>query len=521
MQNNILGNYSTKSPVRLISSRALDMLYSYLFSHADLRINQTFGIDMRVLSTEHAEEKVRKTGFKLHHVGSSKKRASRSYLFSTPSGYKNQADVFKDMCLLVAIIIGNFLNYSLQGVLKLTHFKASQKLKMLPIKYGKLIETEIKKIYKNIPTFIRSYPSDLEPTIKMLAKYYNSQIVVFSEKQMSQIVFMFPIKFDCSRKPIFLLLSRRQHHVDVISDVVDYFKTKGVGFICVFCKKSTRHYTNRHFCKKQISCVCCNRIKANSDFYLNSCLRKLYCVDPDIPSRIICTKCNLEIKTTDCFDLHKDICKLGWKCLTCTRYLKTNGNFKNQTLLKENHVCYQQLCHYCFQIMETNHICELRLPKMPLNFDNLCFVSFCNKNSNQNTCLKCNNDMDLSRCQVHLDNSCPYGPNIVMAFKETVKKGHFLLHSFEDNDLLLPKELINQETWIRVDYMNCNFEDDINSSDRKGIFGRPVRPSKYDKCREKELNEKLQLPAMEKFIKWIFFKRSIYAKLYFYFRNPC
>ena len=61
------GNYDLNTPSIIIANRVLSMLYNYLTSYQTLRLNKSFKVQIKVLSTVHNEAIRRSKRIQFHH----------------------------------------------------------------------------------------------------------------------------------------------------------------------------------------------------------------------------------------------------------------------------------------------------------------------------------------------------------------------------------------------------------------------------------------------------------------------
>lgn len=381
------GNYSIHTDPEIVTTRVLNMLYNFLTSHLSLRLNNSFGFNIKVLSLRHARDRIGK-GSLNPHVPSGTFRLNctskkKKYFFYLPPGFEGYENVFKSNCVLISILLGHYLNKSLEfecsyktTIYRLfTQIHSNEKQKQ--IKAGLEIIKEARKLCEQAGLSFEG-PHLLEEAGKKLMDVLKEQIVVFDNINHGKVSFMYPSTFDDAKSQIYLfqeINSLGQSHISLISMFKAYQRANGQ--ICLYCGKvfySSQAVHKLHKCSKQDQCQCCNRFLARESTKLNSLNKNWFC-KPCVCS-LNCLVCGVKANSEQCLSQHE--CQ-SFMCSTCQKVIKKRLN-KTLEDSKKVHKCGEKFCMTCKsqlspQEAET-HVCKLKKTNLDQNQPALGFFKF-------------------------------------------------------------------------------------------------------------------------------------------------
>ena len=104
------------------------------------------------------------------------------------------------------------------------------------------------------------------------------------------------------------------------------------------------------------------------------CDKLLTCEQPQI-----CGLCNVTLFSANCAQAHRKVCNgkghFGWKCDFCNKFTYRYGS-ETSADIKKNHICGEgKKCRYCFETMESDHLCKLIKVKYPSSCPKLGYLS--------------------------------------------------------------------------------------------------------------------------------------------------
>jgi hypothetical protein len=264
-QNNMLNGLNSPG-VRLqdnpkeVVDNILDMLYRFLISenNIDLELNDTFQVYIHILSIDHVEFKKRNPRTKQankrkKHYGVRSKKAFNNlynWTLEIPEGYGQFPQIFKNECLLISVILGHLQNEfhkSNRTDKRIIYAQnINSKLKVKRIYAGNIIQTELRKLKKNLN--LNCGPYEITSVAPKLCSYFKCQIFIFEGvSESSNIKAIYPNEVDDQLEPIYLYEPPNQeNHVLLIRSISAYFRLNGK--ICIYCKKQFKHYKFIHRC---------------------------------------------------------------------------------------------------------------------------------------------------------------------------------------------------------------------------------------------------------------------------------
>lgn len=362
-------NMDLFSSPEYIRNMSLMCLRSYLQSNKTLELNNSFHIDIKILSEKHTNSKVQK-GEKFHHwkgFGSKPKNKKRkkalisnifTYKFpksihATETGFVGNLNIWYNKCSIISLIIGNAYNKINENFEEYLPF-----IEPISIQNGFIINEEVIKITKslNLSDGPHSYND-----IYDMALYYKSQIAIFSLCPL-RIEYLSHEKMSPDLPTIYLVAENGNAgygHLHAIKNFYDFCKEFN-QHPCIYCKKVYKfHY--KHVCltfkDDNKFCYSCWRPIYEESYYSNKSIKDLYC-HKNKSFNNICFKCNKCLLSEDCVLQHSRHCKRIYKCNSeiCQGRL-----FHRQNIL--SHICTKQRqCKICKNWCKdlTQHICKVK-----------------------------------------------------------------------------------------------------------------------------------------------------------------
>jgi len=513
------GNYNVHTDPEIVTDRILTMLYNFLQSHMSLRLNKSFRFNIKVLSVRHAQHRTQRGGFNPHILNGSFNLNRKKYLLSIPEGFEGFEFVFSQNCLLLSLILGNYLNASQEKSVREYYLDVMKNLKSentrLKIEAGQQLLNELFRICteNNIANIMG--PHSLEEIAPKLSSYFNCQIIVFNNLLSQQISYIFPPKYDETKKAIFLLQeisAEGKSHISLINRIKSFWRFNFL--LCLHCEKvfrSKSHIFQIHKCQKRQICDACQRYKAFPDTHLNLDNIINYCVEGN--KEIVCDFCKIKITNDLCFKYHQ--CS-EYFCQRCDTLVKrTQSMTLSQT--QKRHKCNETYCYICTAMVPSkSHNCKLRNTKIDKNQPAIGFFNFQIANLNNSSCYECFRNKSILKnslgiewdeflrtkidetkylCDNHIYRQAndPF-VNLATLKVETKKRGTFETMVFCDDELSeLGKTNLDSEN---LEY--C--EIPINRDKIASRFGKSSRPSNI---MEQNINNLIELKnknAVEKMI---------------------
>ena len=153
-------------------------------------------------------------------------------------------------------------------------------------------------------------------------------------------------------------------HVKV-DDIENHFNAivSIVGFVgeAYFCDKCFKGYRTKLTHRCQYTCPNCKS---------NTCKNEREVA-------MMCEACHVTFYSQSCYDNHiPDVCSKFWKCLQCTRYMRS------KTRTPDDHICSEWKCECCHEFVVGDHQCYL--PRIPIKLPVDSFIYFdfeCSQNT--------------------------------------------------------------------------------------------------------------------------------------------
>lgn len=408
-----------------------------------MTLNDSFSINVKLLSVDHQNERVQKGKLVLHRPGflAHPVRKNQRWLFFVPNGFGHANKyAFKNKCLMVALILGYTRKKSFISAEAMTLWECMSQLHSADLHKQKLAGCAILREYINwTKIFImnRVGPFPLKSTCNMFQKIFKMQVNVFSERRDYKMTFSSGSKYDPSLPQIYLLLEEEEHssHVNLILKIKTfqgiYKKT------CLGCKTRIGPYFN-HNCRNDVCRLCqiCQRKKLRKYFYTDEENIKEYCsaaIQPDISEK--CPVCDLPFTQKNCKEVHMEkICHKGFYCQKCKSYEKKTLDHKSIEDLIETHTCGKALCKSCYKVVPNlpDHLCKLSPVKQQTFFSNIAFFSFTSEEENAE------------------DEIISQRPMLCTVIYEDIERGSFKVKFIGETNLNLPE---TQSRHITFEYL--------------------------------------------------------------------
>lgn len=489
------GNFDLNVPAQEISYRVLQLLYNYLDSNQSVRLNDSFAINFKVLSLAHMKHKrdnPDKAGNYVEHIHAGcndclaaddpGRPQDSSFLFISPHGFPGVEDGYKNMCLILSLVVGlawckkqendsttydNFL---------LLHQPKKKKVQEDRHTGGVALYDGIQELLLQLKekanlTWPEGIPIPLRD-LPAICEHLTIQVHIFSSNTNKQI-YSYPKEFKDSRKQICLYQvagTNNTVHLHFISNLRRFFRIYGT--YCFACRNRYFYSYYKHMCHQQKMCKPCRRPLRKQETYVNTDNISQVCDSAiAVEDEMICAECNLTCNTLDCFEHHQKQCKTGWSCPDCQKYIYKSGAMPNHKAIKEMHDCRYVRCRHCLELKEDNHLCPINLGKAAAGWNRLGFWHFQFIDAERACCTKC---APKQLCQTHslaLPQDQDKKANLCSAMIESTRE-HFTHSLFVDEDLhkLIP-EAATEETHISYlpsELKNLKFEEKVPG----GRFGK-------------------------------------------------
>ncbi len=230
---------------------------------------------------------------------------------------------------------------------------------------------------------------------------FHMQIFVF-HRYTGTLLLTVPELYDQGRRPLFLIGEEYENNLCNLSIITNIYKFFNLfGTFCFFCKKMFKGRGSQHNCSQIPTCFVCKRAFKTPKYFETKLIENYFCPSSIYPQTAVkCSDCNLRVVTTNCRKVHKQkVCRFGWLCQQCNRYIYRTKFFSSHATIKQAHVCGVTICKFCGDQATKFHQCLFRTPKVSESLTKLAFFE-----------LKV-----TGRCQTH----CPdcfgienYGQNI-------------------------------------------------------------------------------------------------------------
>lgn len=305
-------------------------------------------------------------------------------------------DFFVNKCLLLCTIL---------GILQHSYFESNKKdkkylyarqinsSKPAKAKYAaKILQRQLENLFA-ITKLKKTGPYNLSVTIKMLSKIYKCQFFIFDGiSNSSGLLLMYPKNFNPELKPIYLYQPlANPDHIVFIKNIDSYYKAN--LFVCFGCLRNFKNKINNHMCKFRKTCFACRRFFESNVTYSHVQLKNNFCDKITTTEQPFnCKICNCVIYSNHCLKRHRRYCNgkghFGYKCNSCNKFYYCDSK-KTSIDMKNEHVCgNSKRCKVCHLEKEQDHLCRLRIPKIPSFHCRLAFFSIVVEDANQNNDFK-------------------------------------------------------------------------------------------------------------------------------------
>ena len=421
------GNFDIRTPADAIAGELLYMLQSFVQSHRDFSLNDSFKIQYKVLSVQHFDHNMANVpNFRPHIVGTETKKSKYpTYLTNPPEFCSFHASkCFSNLCLIVSCIIALIqLEYEeAQNYAKFIQFKKgiwhryekhrSESHSQIHTHLDKLLESGIDKNRLNNLNYI----------LPILSQKFNLQFHLFEAKKNYAYKVSFPYKFSRKFRPIYLCI-HDDEHASFINNIDKLFSINRSHF-CFACQKYfTRKRGLRHHCKQEKRCFACCRPMFEPTFYCYN-KEKQYCIDGEV--FLSCLACRIQCKSYNSYQNHKLVCSRGTMFYCCNKFLYVDGENRSIEDLKKNHTC-QKKCPECRDLMEDkNHQCKFKKHIPSRRLPRLGFFYFVTENRSGASCLKCR----TKQCHFHSKAENETNTSVISVLTPCDKSGDVLLSQF-------------------------------------------------------------------------------------------
>ena len=459
--HNFLGGFDLQDndSASEMTDRVLSMLYQFLLSNQTLHLNESFQIYLKILSVEHSklksitprnQKKKVKRNFNRVHLGQSKRVYNYKWGIDIP-----QICSFINKCLLTCTILGlaqheYFENRKNRKFLYMSLINSKIESKR---NYAiKIMSEELSKLFSVID-IKQTGPYELKTTIILLSAKYKCQFFIFdSLNHSSKIYLMYPQQFNDTLKPIYLYRpSFDSCHVLFIRNLTSFFKANGdVCLSCFRIFRNNRYSRSPHLCRKKQMCFACRRFFEDINTYKNTSTAMNFCDKmTTLENTFHCPKCNCDIYSAHCFKGHKKFCKsrgyFGYKCSQCNKFTYCKNNTSED--LKRLHQCGDsKICKFCYLIKETNHLCPLKIERVPEFHVRLAFFKI-----------------------VVDENNLPF---LAIFYREDIKRGVFREHIFFDKTFQCPNNCNDNvnENYLEAKWnISAQFKDPVKLQEKSSF----------------------------------------------------
>jgi hypothetical protein len=426
-------------------------------------LEKSFCVFFRVLSDAHVNDSNhRRKAIPIRHtVGMS--RPSKIFLagglISLPQSYSGHNNPLPQNCLPTSIAFGYLKLHNsemYQNVKKMLHLNSKKADKIQASIYlYELTQDLCQKSQIELHG-----PHEITETCPNIASVLKIQIhVILSMDGPSPSVLSFPPGNNKNLPRLYLLA--KNGHVNLIDNLRTFF-THHKRSICFDCKIFfSNHWRRTHRCRRSLSCFNCRGILMTEETITDQNEDTVFCDSKIVKFQTIdkdCKKCNLNFKTTVCYQNHEKLCasnSLGWKCTNCGIF-ETGLNQTTIEELQSKHKCgiKSYKCMFCYKIKEENHVCQINKQFSHTIWPNLCFLHMAFKDDGCGNCNNCfqirktyaeQNNITLPElfkskvysdlmCPTHKNNNKNPRPNVISVFKEE-HRHKFQEYLFCDDDL--------------------------------------------------------------------------------------
>ena len=419
------GHFSLNTPKEEIAAGIVYRLYNYLKSAQDLRLNDSFRINFKILSVNHAAEKVGETrpywpqfvpelyaGCQ-DDVLRVRLPQEKSFLFSVPNGFEDCPHAYTNRCVLASIAVAlawldaqenrarKFLRY-----MELHRVDRQGKAVLKSQKRGGIALLDaMLQMGEQFPTVKHEGPHRLDLVLPTVSRTTGVQFHVFC-RDTKKLIYSAPPEFDESMRQVYLYKSG--DHIEVIKKPQLFFRLH--GHFCFSCRKTfTTRAGQRHMCKIRKTCLACRFPFQKENTYVSRQNEHMLCdsvLKKGDEPLTTCQNCNLVCETKKCFYAHKRNCHVGWNCAVCQKYTYASGECQTHAEIERQHRCGAVKCRFCpeqlLQKERASHQCVLSAAKAQTRWNRLGFFQFQYVDASDGSCFTCKEGVV---CNVHRETA--------------------------------------------------------------------------------------------------------------------
>jgi hypothetical protein len=224
------------------------MLESYLQSFQSLKVDNSFKINVKLLSLPNAHS-VR------DQVGAFDIEKSKRWCFRIPL-----AAQFANKCLPLAILVGyiklcekdKFDMVAKHLICRSKNAEQDSANALL------LLFNETRESCKNLALCSYTKLYIIEDTCAILSEYFNIQILVFTKTLESLVMHKVPSTTQFDRPQVFLY--RDGDHIDLITNIKTFMASVNARDFCLACHHINKSHARTHRCRDFPSCFSCHSI---------------------------------------------------------------------------------------------------------------------------------------------------------------------------------------------------------------------------------------------------------------------
>ena len=290
-------------------------------------------------------------------------------ILKTPIGSHGDEQLFEKKCLPIAIILA-FKHHLSEEDEKDSKKKLEAKTNFLKMSRKKpgydnilLSKTGAKMLHDEVTTLLSNLdlplegPYQLHEIVPKIADSLQAQISIFSKQNEAFCTYMYPAKFDKTRRQLYLQEEEwnektKDRHVNVITLLQMFYKRN--SFFCPSCKQILKSKQHRHICRNRrtgSSCFFCRRFLRTSDTKCSTSNSFLFCqsISENSNEKHRCPRCRCYGMSRKCLKDHMTHCGKtfkGYKCeRECGKWTYTNSANPTREDVERNHVCFRYYLH--------------------------------------------------------------------------------------------------------------------------------------------------------------------------------
>lgn len=392
------GNYHLFTDAHIVASNVLSLLYNYLRSAQNMRIDRTFKINFKVLSVPHTIDKLRKKLRTRHGLWKARRfvkgggrHSANDMIWAVPVGYPREPLKFESSCLVVTLFTGlcmlgktsRFESKNLQCQNLWYELRPFPKGLLLPNKLGIRVRRGTEKLCRILDVKFEG-GHNLHSVLERFSVIFGVKVVVVSQRNYKKVLFSTQKQIE-SEKDLLVLVQKfnltdaQYSHIDLVYNMQAFENRFGKR-----CLKCLQIKGNFHACNGDNKCFACLRVVAVDNSTAKSSLRcnaqisqTLYSKYPSQFEKPICTTCicGLRCETRLCYSVHSKTCKSrGFLCMECKKFvLFRQYGGQLEALNLHELVCGSTFCRICFKIheyLDDTHVCDIKIPHPPLSHPN-------------------------------------------------------------------------------------------------------------------------------------------------------